>query len=85
MHSDYLHSVATYRYYEGPNSVEEYWRGMSLHMNCAVFVNVREPGKNKVGSGDILCEVVGLRLRSREHCTETSVSKGDRSDKPNDC
>lgn len=45
----------------------------------------RKPGKNKVDSGDILCEVVGLRIGSRDHCTETSFSKGDRSDKPNDC
>jgi len=40
MHSDDLHSVATYGYYKGPNSVDEYWRGVSLHMNCAVVVNV---------------------------------------------
>jgi hypothetical protein len=45
----------------------------------------REPGKNKVDSGDIFCEVVDIRIGSREHCTEAFVSKGDRSDKPNDC
>jgi len=43
----------------------------------------REPGKYKVNSGNILCEVVGLRIGSCEHCTETSVTKGDYSDKPN--
>jgi len=41
--------------------------------------------QNKVNSGNILCEVVGLKIWSCEHCTETSVSKGDYSDEPNDC
>jgi hypothetical protein len=90
MHSDNLHSVATYRYYKGRNSVKEFWRGMSLHMNCAVLVSVTWDIGNlvrirKVDSGDVLCEVVGLRIGFCEHCTETSLSKGNRSEKPNDC
>ena len=61
---------------------------MSAYELCGIRecnMRHREPRKNKVESGDTLCKVVGLRIGSREHCTETSVSKGDCSDKPNAC